>query len=419
MPSSKKRILYVWQSAYPWDVRVEKICMSLVQNGFEVEILARRGVGESLTAIEKGIAVHRVGSPSGSLILRALSLPVPGNPVWSRSIRRRVRAFRPDLVIARDIPLALPTAAACKRAGIPWVIDMAEHYPVAMRTWKKYQRNPFTRFAINTLRVPDRIEKRAVLRADGILPVVEEQKERLIGEYGCRPDKIVPVLNTPETGRLPKSIPAHKPAGHFGYHGVVIQDRDLLTVVRGFEIAAEQNPNLTLTIAGEGESLPDVRALLCASRHRNRVTLTGRKFKPEDAAALYSAVDYGIVSWVVNDFTNTTIANKFFDYAAFGKPMVFAETAPMVRLMKTMDCGFGYKGGDPVSCADAMLKLVAANYEKLGTNGRNAVEAQYNWDVDSRRMVHFVTGLIDARAGLRANAQPGNTTDTIPTQPSP
>jgi glycosyltransferase involved in cell wall biosynthesis len=422
MPSSKKRVLYVWQSSYPWDVRVEKICLSLVRQGFDVEILARRGPGESRTASEKGIAIHRVGSPSRSRSLRVLSLPLPGNPVWSRAIRRRIRRFRPDLVIARDIPLALPTGAACKAAGIPWVIDMAEHYPVAMRTWKKYQRNPITRFAINTLRIPDRIEKRAVMEADGVMPVIEEQKQRLIRDYGCTPDSIVPVLNTPETERLPATISTRRSALSFGYHGVVIQDRDLLTVVRAFELAADRHSELTLTIAGEGESLADIRSALATSRHAGRVTLTGKKFEPAEAAGLYSAVDYGIVCWTVNDFTNNTIANKFFDYAAFGKPIIFAETLPMVRLMKTMNFGFGYKGGDPESCAEAMLKLVAANYEELASSGRKAVEAEYHWAVDARRMINFLSGLIERRAGLQAdaqrNAQSGITTDTIPNQPS-
>jgi len=167
-------------------------------------------------------------------------------------------------------------------------------------------------------------------------------------------------------------------------------------VIRGFDRVADTHPEARLTIAGSGESEGDVRRELETCRHPDRIELTGR-FKPEQLPELYAAVDFGIVSWTVNEFTDNTIANKFFDYAAFGKPVVYAETQPMVRLMKSMRFGFGYRGGDPGSCADAMSRILQADYATLAQNGRAAVEREFNWEVDTRRMVEFLKGLI-ARA---------------------
>ncbi|HET6906500.1 MAG TPA: glycosyltransferase, partial [Rhodanobacteraceae bacterium] len=93
------RVLYVWQDRYPWDIRVEKICAALQRHGCEVEIVARRGADEPERAECNGIAVHRVGPRRP----RAASLPLPGNPFWLRGLGARVRAFQPDLLIARDI----------------------------------------------------------------------------------------------------------------------------------------------------------------------------------------------------------------------------------------------------------------------------------------------------------------------------
>ncbi len=391
---SLKRVLYVWQAQYPWDVRVEKICNSLKRNGIEVEILARRGPGEPITGETQPpeqIPIHRVGFQR----FRPLSLPVPGNPFWERGIALRVREFKPDLIIARDIPLALPSARAARRAGIPMVIDMAEHYPVAMRTWKKYQSNPGSRFLVNTLKLPDWIERESVKRAQGVLPVCEEQKQRLIRDYGVDPDTIVPILNTTERERFPTlSAQGFERKGSvFGYHGVVIQDRDLLTVVRGFGIAAEKNKDIRLVIAGSGESVDDVKQEAAQSKHRDRVSFLG-PFKPHELAQLYSEVDYGVVSWKLNDFTNNTIANKFFDYAAFGKPMLYTRTKPMVNLMQSMRCGVGFDGGDPQSVAQGMLELLDADYPRLARDGREAVEKQFNWEEDARKMIDFLSRLV-------------------------
>ena len=393
MKRKLQRVLYVWQARYPWDVRVEKICNALKRNGIEVEILARRAVGEPATGVTAEpdcIPIHRVGPETP----RALSLPVPGNPVWARAIAKRVKEFKPDVIIARDIPLALPSAKAAKRAGIPMVIDMAEHYPVALRTWKKYQTNPALKFMVHTLRIPDWIERRSVMKSAGILPVCDEQKQRLIREYGCDPAKIVVVLNTPETHRIPKLDESKfkRKGGLFGYHGEVIQDRDILTVVRGFDIAAGKNSEIRLTIVGGGESKEDVIKLLEQCKHRDRVKLAG-PFKPSEVAGLYNEVDFGVVCWKVNDFTNNTIANKFFDYAAFGKPVLFTRTHPMVKLMETMQFGEGYDGDSPESVASAMLKLMDSDYAKLARNGRAAVAREYNWDVDVKRMITFLSEL--------------------------
>jgi glycosyltransferase involved in cell wall biosynthesis len=391
--SPLQRVLYVWQARYPWDVRVEKICNGLKRNGIDVEILARRGVGEpafDVTAAPEHISIHRVGPERP----RALSLPVPGNPIWERAIAWRVREFKPDIIIARDIPLALPCAKVGLKFGVPMVIDMAEHYPVAMRTWKKYQSSPVWKMLINTLKLPDLIERESVRKAAGVLPVCEEQKQRLIREYGCPAYRIVPVLNTPEKSRIPAIAEGEvrRKGAVFGYHGVVIQDRDLLTVVRGFDLAASQNAEIRLTISGGGESMDDVKAEVQRARHGDRISLTG-PFKPGDLARLYSEIDFGVVSWKVNDFTNNTIANKFFDYAAFGKPVLYTRTHPMESLMQTMRFGVGFDGDDPRSVSQGMLELLKSDYGQLARNGRAAVEREFNWEEDVRKMIDFLSGL--------------------------
>ncbi|MGN6313513.1 MAG: glycosyltransferase [Rhodanobacteraceae bacterium] len=386
------RVLYVWQDRYPWDIRVEKICAALQRHGCEVEIVARRGADEPERAECNGIAVHRVGPQRP----RAASLPLPGNPLWRRGLGARVRAFQPDLLIARDIAVSTFAAHAARRARIPWVMDMAEHYPEAMRSWKKYRSNPLLRALVGPLRVPDRIERHVVRRADGILPVCEEMKDRLNREFGFPVECIQPVLNTPERSRF-----AHIPARErkpgklcFGYHGFVADDRDLQTLLRGFDIAASRHPEIRLEIAGDGESMPELSALRERLAHRHRISLRG-PFARSEVDSLYGQIDFGVVSWADNTFTQTTIANKFFDYAACGRPFIFTATAPMVRLMREMRCGIPYRGGDSHDCARAILELAAADYDTMAANGRRAIQEHFNWENDSGRMLAFLEQIMD------------------------
>jgi len=53
-------ILYIWDSDYPWDVRAEKICQSLVRHGFESHIAARNLKKRPCYEKIDGIHVHRI-----------------------------------------------------------------------------------------------------------------------------------------------------------------------------------------------------------------------------------------------------------------------------------------------------------------------------------------------------------------------
>src|SRR4051794_2190264 len=88
---SSKRVLYVWQAPYPWDIRVEKICAGLARAGYEVQILARRGNETDAVAAINGFTVHRVGPGPGIRRLRPLSLPMPGNPLWAAALKKRIQ----------------------------------------------------------------------------------------------------------------------------------------------------------------------------------------------------------------------------------------------------------------------------------------------------------------------------------------
>lgn len=392
--SLPRRVLYVRQAPYPWDIRVEKICTALQRHGCEVEILARRGADEPEHADCNGIHVHRVGPQRP----RTASLPLPGNPFWRRALRARLRTFRPDLLIARDIPVAAFTARAARGARIPWVLDMAEHYPEAMRTWKKYRGNPLLRAMVGPLRVPDRIERRAVREADGILTVCEEMAQRLRREFDYPGECISAVLNTPAAARFAQ-VPARTPDPRrlcFGYHGMLADDRDLASLLRGFDLAAARHPDIHLEIHGGGESMSALAELRDRLPSRSRIALRG-PFAPDQLDALYAGIDFGVVSLAVNAFTHTTLPNKLFDYAACGRPFVFAATEPSSRLMQEMRCGIPYRGGDPADVARAMLEIAQADYATLAANGRRAVARTFNWEADTARMLALLEQVMDTQ----------------------
>ena len=53
-------ILFLWDSDYPWDIRVEKICNTLIENGHEVHLVCRNKSRKSTEEIYQGISIHRI-----------------------------------------------------------------------------------------------------------------------------------------------------------------------------------------------------------------------------------------------------------------------------------------------------------------------------------------------------------------------
>ena len=45
MPERRLRIVMVWDGDYPWDVRVEKVCTTLIASGHEVHLVCRNSAG--------------------------------------------------------------------------------------------------------------------------------------------------------------------------------------------------------------------------------------------------------------------------------------------------------------------------------------------------------------------------------------
>jgi hypothetical protein len=190
------QILYIWDADYPWDVRVEKICQSLHKHGYGVHIAARNLKRLPLYENIEGLHVHRLKTWKNKKLNYLLSFPAFFSPIWRGFLDSIIRQNKIDLIIVRDLPIAIAGIWAGKRNGIPVIFDMAEDYVAMIRDiWRarKYQglnlivRNPY---------LAKFVEKYTFKKADHILVVVEEAKNVVLSS-GDYIKKITIVGNTP------------------------------------------------------------------------------------------------------------------------------------------------------------------------------------------------------------------------------
>src|SRR5688500_5458658 len=146
------KILYIWDADYPWDVRVEKICHALMAGGHELHVAARNLKKRPVYENNAGLHVRRIKSWSNDRSNYFASFPLFCSPVWKRFLDSIIRVRGIELIVVRDLPMAIGGISAGRRAGIPVILDMAEDYVSMVRDiWhaRKFQglnlvvRNPY------------------------------------------------------------------------------------------------------------------------------------------------------------------------------------------------------------------------------------------------------------------------------------
>jgi glycosyltransferase involved in cell wall biosynthesis len=277
------------------------------------------------------------------------------------------------------IPMLSCTQAA-KGRNIQIILDMAEHYPAAMREWKKYSQNPLSRFFVHTLPLPELIESHAVKHADAIITVCEEQNQRLQSQYSYPKEALFIVHNTPEESIFNDVIPrCNIPPITFGHHGYFTLERNLENLVLGFDIAAKRFPNIILLLAGTGETLEDVSRLVQTVSSRDRIHLTG-PYKAKDLSDLYNRTDIGILPYAEQEFRQYTLPNKAFDYMACGKPIISSGLQPMKRLLDETGAGIYGPCSSPEDISLMIERMMEADIQTMSTKGFKAFLSKYHWE---------------------------------------
>jgi glycosyltransferase involved in cell wall biosynthesis len=309
-------------------------------------------------------------------------------------IQRTVRCLKPDLVIAREIMLAETASRFCRRQRIPLVIDMAEHYPAAMRTFKKYRENAAYRFLVFQARIPDLVERRSLDWADGVITVCPEQCHRLTSQFNYPPSRMAVVENTPNLNRFPcVRIGPSQPPTVFAYHGAMTPQRGLDNLLRGFAMVTRENPNLRLVLAGHGESYEDLVRLAQNLGIDQQVTFTG-KYRFEDLPGFYSETDVGVIPFPLDDSWQHSLPNKLYEYMACGKPVIVTPTRPLQRVVEETKTGIVLKDQSPESIADGFRSIQSMDLQSFSRNGLHASRTRYNWDQDAQVMMEFLDSYV-------------------------
>jgi glycosyltransferase involved in cell wall biosynthesis len=390
---SKKNILMISQTAFPPDIRLEKEIKSLSEAGYKVLVICNQ-YNKELNPTFKYCEIKRINALFKSVMLnRIINFPIFINPRILRKIYWAILEFKPDFVHAHDLPM-VPVALLFKILfRLPVIFDMHENYPEALKAFGK---KGLINFLFKNYKAAKLLEKFCIKRSDAIITVVKENSERLI-QQGVKSEKIYLVSNTVDLDTFAtepvdeKILEKYRNQVVLLYAGYVTPERGLNVVVKGMNFLKEKLPRVKLLIVGNGISVSGLKKIsddLSLNDFIEFIEWPGH----DKLASYFEAAKIFISPQPKNDFWDTTIPHKLFEYMSKSKPVLAADSKAIKRVIEETACGLTYQSGNAEDFAAKALELLASDIP-FGANGYNAVRDKYNWQEDEKVLIELYRNL--------------------------
>lgn len=390
------RICKIWDADYPWDIRVEKVADSLAESGHEVHLVCRNGKRLQRTESTGKFQIHRL--PMWPAFLGPLhdicNFPHPGNPFWWGEIARIVWCHDIELILVRDLPLAIPAGLIGKMFGVPVVLDMAENYPAMLEDQRLYTPSSALGRMFRHPSLARLIERVSFPLMSHIVVVVDQSRDRLKAA-GVLGQRLTVVTNTPRIDQwnavqTTRMNPAPELGLHVVYLGNLDGSRGVDIAIKGIAQLKRQGASACLTIIGQGPSRAMLEALVTIEDVADRITIRGRLPFNEVQAAMAES-DVGIIPHYGTEAWNTTMPNKLFDYMLWGIPVLVSDIKAVADIVRDVGCGAVFRDRDPEDFARCLIEMQPAEVrERMGHNGRQAIQQRYNWKVEAADLVRCI-----------------------------
>jgi glycosyltransferase involved in cell wall biosynthesis len=380
MSSPVRVLLLVENNSYPFDFRVRREALALLEAGYQVSVIAPRGTAQPWTEEIEGISVYRFPAPPGGVGVLSYAFEFGYATSAMLLLTAWVAVSKGvDVIHAANPPDTLSVIGAIfKLFGKRFVFDQ---HDLAPETYLSRFEQPRENLIYKILCVMERFSYAA---ADAVIVTNESYKQVAIKRGSKDPDKVFIVRNGPPLSYQPlEPVPDLVGRANYliGYIGTIGPQDGVdywLRAIREMVFTLGRRDFLAVII-GSGDALAGVQALAKELEIEDYVLFTGRLSELESRKYL-SAVDVCVQPDPLSPLNDKSTMNKLMEYMALAKPTVAFDLVE--TRFSAQDAAVYVKPNDEAEFAERVSWLLDNPDErkKMGEIGRHRVAGALAWE---------------------------------------
>ena len=354
-------------SAHPRDdIRIfAKQCVSLARSGYIVNMVVADGKGDELC---HGVQILDAGASKGRLD-RIRNAP--------KRVFAKAASLNADLYHLHD-PELIPIGLKLKRLGKRVVFDFHEDVPKQL-LGKPYL-NKAALWALSKSFVL--FESYACKRFDGVIAATPFIRDKFLAIH----PNTIDINNFPMLGELATDATWGNKQAEVCYVGGIAKIRGISEVCQAMGLLQS---NARLNLCG-GFSEAGLEQAVKAMPGWQRVKEHGFVDRMGVRDILSRSVA-GLVTFHPMPNHVDAQPNKMFEYMSAGIPVIASDFPLWREIIGGNGCGLLVDPLNPAAIAQAIDYLVTHPIEaqRMGANGRKAVNERYNWAIEEKKLLAF------------------------------
>jgi len=344
---AKKKIITSAFSNLYTDQRIEKVCRTLYENGYDIELIGNDWNGAE--KMSRPYPFSRIQLTSKSLKTAYFEFN------WKLYRQLKKRADKNTILHANDLDALLPNYLVAKKLNIPLVFDSHEIFSEMPAIQGKMSQKLW-RY----------LEKTIIPKIKLMITASSGYANWFKTQYGIQP---VVVQNAPKKLSFDRDIPDNNPKV-FLYQGAINPFRGIDKAI----LAMHDLENVTFKIAGDGPRKTEYEELIIKENLQHKVQFLG-KLHPDDLREITLDADCGMsIEENGGESYYYSLPNKVLDCIQARVPLILSGLPEMLNIKNQFDVGEIIKNHEPSSIAGAIKIILSKGRKNYQTELEKAAD---------------------------------------------
>lgn len=388
----------VLESDFPPDIRVENELGTLTDVGYKITLLCatrskeREGkevFSDQLVVYRKKLSTFLYKSKVGQLKFPFYDL------FWKTFLKRHLSqngSEKYDIVHVHDLSLAKIGIWLKKQINTPVVLDLHENYPYLIKDAKHTQKGLGR--LLSDYKQWLQFEKQIIPKADYVICVVEEMKQRLL-QFDNRPKNYHIYQNVVNLKSInPYVEPQENDYFKLIYIGGLTPARGIQTVIDAIALLLTNQFKIVFEIYGDGSFFKELKSQTSTLNLDKAVKFKG-KIPQDQVFEKIQKSDAAIIPHYKSVQNNCSSPNKLYQYLSTGRAVIASDCDSVRRVVEENGVGKTYKDKDQKDLAGVLEYLILNPKERiqLGKRGYQLVKDKFNTSNEGKKLAVFYNSI--------------------------